>query len=99
MPSPDATIAASAVYTNRVRSRIMTNDRNTAHSSGFMVNRLCRRLRNRLLPRRAVTILADGTSYECGACRLILSGDLLEVSGHVSGKHGSQSFVLEEQSP
>ncbi|MCE2499058.1 MAG: hypothetical protein J4F28_08790 [Nitrosopumilaceae archaeon] len=48
-----------------------------------------------ILRRPAVTIGLEPASYRCGACGLILMGDLREVSGHVYGEHGGTSFAFE----
>ena len=61
-----------------------------------------RALRNIIhgMARPGVRIVLDRTDdYVCGACGLILAGDLLEVCGHVHDAHGGQSFVLEECAP
>lgn len=78
----------------------MTKYRGTAGSPGFTVNRLYCRLRDMLqLPTRhqSVTITVGGASCRCSECGLELAGDLREVFGHASERHGVRSFVLEEQ--
>ncbi|MCE2499225.1 MAG: hypothetical protein J4F28_09655 [Nitrosopumilaceae archaeon] len=48
--------------------------------------------------RDGVKIVLDRTDdYVCGACGLILVGDLLEVAGHVHDMHDRLSFVLLEE--
>lgn len=62
----------------------------------FVTGGLRRMMRGMLQSSRTVTIVADGTGYRCGTCGLVLAGDLLEVSGHVSEEHGRMSFALED---
>ena len=49
--------------------------------------------------RDGVKIVLDRTNYTCGACGLILMGDLREASEHASQEHGRQSFVFVERAP
>ncbi len=56
---------------------------------------MCHMLRDKL-QHRSVTMLIEPASYRCSICELVLMGDLLELSNHVSGEHGGSSFALEK---
>ena len=88
----------AAAYICNARGPSASRRLSPAAACRTLLNTMRSMVRNRMHP--GVRIVLDRTDdYVCGACGLILVGDLREVCGHVHDAHGGQSFVLEECAP